>query len=926
MSAIIKALRNALDADPNNWENRLALIEAHLSAGQQDEAAGLLNEVEELPADEDSLMSAAKSYSLIGMPDEGQRIMQHVVDGNPANAEAQMGLAEMAHKAGDSATAMRHVITATSLDSTIEVPAELQTAYSSVLGGSSPAAAEEEPAVAVVAEPEPEEPVAVVAEEETEPEEEIAPVVPVALTPPGTEPEPEPATAIPAPDVAAEATTGSKTITLKEAGELAGKTTNQPGLETQVLESTPSGSRPTLKTDAPAPALKIERHIEEYDPELEEEAAHLREVQDAIAERRKSAMARDKVVSLTVTILIHAAVFLALGLVVMTIPRDVPPNLVAIAAPSEQEQTIEPQKLKKNQVRQTATSSMEQEVIASVSLSNISVPTMAEDGVANMPAMDVSFAPSMTFSDAMSSPDSMMMFGQKIEGKVLGVILDVSGSMAEFLPMVIREVDKNYKNAPIVYVNHAMIVGSPDSTRIYPIVEEEVLPHWPREWEKGNSPYWFLWHDLPRKAPQHSIDRLIKVFKERPNMFIARGGNNRFGAAAKFLAEQKIDSLYIFSDFEDFVDDELAREIGQSLGRKKVRTYVQPAAKESEHLHLVDLRIARRTLGRKLEPLTDVIRPKNKEPAPIAVVKKEPTPIPEGVTFATPRPERKGDETIHRGYWRHHEKYFPEELKIYEYPNMDLVLRGPECRAYLYLKDDDGYIQSPVVFGYHSYKQYLGTDERMHTRRRKFIKNLEEPKLENGEFVWNMLLEDEITFKVILWFKDDHATATYVAQKPPDDERDGAFIYFTMPPLAQERKDVYYGPDFPDGLNLDNVRLATTDNFATFYLPGATADRYEKHWNMLGFKRGHNRIPYNVLYRTLPSGVREITCEGPSFGNLELHARTTSNKLFLNARPHRADSELWEGFACTLVRPWDRRERLTKTEGIEFSVVRKEKF
>ncbi|MEZ5433890.1 MAG: hypothetical protein R3F31_22535 [Verrucomicrobiales bacterium] len=41
---------------------------------------------------------------------------------------------------------------------------------------------------------------------------------------------------------------------------------------------------------------------------------------------------------------------------------------------------------------------------------------------------------------------------------------------------------------------------------------------------------------------------------------------------------------YIFFDFEDFVDPEIADVLGQKLGRSKVKTYVQPAAARTEHL------------------------------------------------------------------------------------------------------------------------------------------------------------------------------------------------------------------------------------------------------------------------------------------------------------------------------------------------------
>ncbi|MCB1237698.1 MAG: hypothetical protein KDM91_21715, partial [Verrucomicrobiae bacterium] len=505
-------------------------------------------------------------------------------------------------------------------------------------------------------------------------------------------------------------------------------------------------------------------------------------------------------------------------------------------------------------------------------------------------------------------------------------ILDVSGSMAEYLPLVVREVDKNFKDAPIVYVNHAGILGATKGTEIYPILADEVRPNWPKEWNKGTrSPYWFLWGDLPRKAEQHYVDRLIDTFKTRTNMFIARGGENRLGAAAEFLIKEKIDSLYIFSDFEDFVDVEVCESLGKKLGLSKVRTYVQPAAARTEHLAVVSTKIARRSRGNEMPPLTDLIRPDGSAPEPIGVVVKKEMPVPEGVKFATPRQERPVDNNLGYNYERwyddNRQTRFKDELKVVEYPNFDIVVRGPECRAYIYMKSKEGFIQSPIIFGYHSYNPYLDeSDGKWYYPRRKWLRNTEEPKFEDNEFTWKMVLEDEIKFEVVFWFKEDELTGTYTAELPPNGENDSAFIYFTVPPMVRERGDIYYSPDFPGGLSLDDLRVAMAHNTATFYLPVQEQDRLGTVWSRLGFKKGENHCPYNVIYRNLPDGVREVTVGGKSFGDRRLQARTTSNNLLLQTGIYRADMELFEGFQARLIRPKDRRTRVVKTEAITFSI------
>ncbi len=885
MSAIVNALKKALQADPSDWENRLALIETYVAADQHAEAIDLLNEVEELPEEIPALIAAGRCYAAVGSVEDGIGIIQAVIDADPDNAAAHLAMAEMGHALGDANIASAHYQTAKQLDSSISSP-ELEKEYPAQV-------------TAITSDQ--------LVEDDSEDGIEIA--APVKLQPPTA-----------ADDT--ETPSGAKTVSLAQVpAPTTGETLDD--LANKSKSAVAPSPEKTLQT-ADAPVLEVTPEDEiEFDSELEEEARFIAECKESVKENRKKAMARDKVVSLTITILVHVAVFAALTLVVIAVPRDVPPSLVAQAAPSPEEEQIDHTTLERTKITNTTATATVTNVVSAVGVSNFAVPDLAVEGDISAPAQDIGFAPSMNFSSAMSAPTSMMMFGEPIEGEVLGVILDVSGSMAEFLPMVIREVDKNYKNAPVVFINHAKLLGAADSTRIYPIVEKEVMPHWPKEWEKGNSPFWFLWHDLPRKAPQRSVDRLIETFKTRQNMFIARGGNNRIAAAADFLAEQNCDSLYVFSDFEDFVDEDLAADLGQRLGRKKIKTYVQPAAQESEHLNTVHNKIARRTLGRKLPALSDILRPKDDGPEPIAVKVDKPTPVPEGVTLATRRPTR----DIDKDYYYHSQSYFKDELKVFEYPRFDIALHGPEARAYIYLKDKDGYLQRPVVFGYHSAKYTMGTDNRLHWRRRKFIRHIEEPKLDGNEFTWNMMLEDDLEFKVVFWFKEDTATGTYVAEKPAEGERDDAHIYFIIPPLAREKNDRYYAPDYPaDGLKLDEVRTAVSDNRAIFHLPGTVADRYETSWERLGFKRGHNVTPYNVLYGTLPNGVREVTVQGPSFAKLRLHARTTSNKLLLSARGFRNDIELWEGFICRLVKPGDDRDRFTKTEAIEFSVSEDDSF
>jgi len=642
---------------------------------------------------------------------------------------------------------------------------------------------------------------------------------------------------------------------------------------------------------------------------------HLIEEMEAAMERRvRNARRRDQINAVLVTVAIHVGALLALGMVVKTIPRDAPPQIVAQASEREKDVTIDPNVLKKPNPRQPAATDMALPDIlsvaatSSVSLSNVeATPSPAAD-------FGVEFMPSVSFG-AMTSSTSMMMFGQKMDmkGEVLGVILDVSGSMAEWLPDVIREVDKNFKNAPIVYVRNALMQKG-SASEILPVVAEEVLPHYPDD-PRRQSPYWFLWHDLPRKAPQRYVDRLIQSFKTRPNCFLVVGGHNRITAAAEFLADQKVDALYVFSDFEDYVDEELTQTLGATLGRRNLPTYLQPAVAQTDSLSIMTKDVAKRSSGRQFPPLVTLLGGQEARPT-VAQKSKATMPNPEWVTYATPREEKAG-----KLFFEDRAPAKSVEIGRLSEPEYDAVFYGPEARVEIFLKNAQGkYIQRPIIFSYHSWK-WVEDNKANRSRRRDFLRVSEEPKFDGKEIVWKMVLEDEVKFDVYLYVNPKGMNATYVADIPEDTRGDSAFISFRVPPLIQERQDSYFGYDYPAaGLTLEQARDVTRPNMAMFNLPSQERERFGRSWEVLGFQPGQNDLDFATMVRNLPGGIRELEVKGPSFGPRIVQARTTSSKVLLEGWNGRADFELWEGFHCTLRRPNDSREKFTKTEAIAIDI------
>lgn len=658
-------------------------------------------------------------------------------------------------------------------------------------------------------------------------------------------------------------------------------------------------------------------YVIETSPEELEELHRTEQISEAKAER---AARRARLNSLALTILLHIGLFVALGFIVIYAPTSDPPNIIASAGPPvDEDDMIDPNELKRPVPQQTtAATAIPNVITVDNAISNFAINNTDIQVTTPAPAFGTSFTPSADFGMPAGGM-SMMLFGEKLleEGEKLGVILDVSGSMAEFLPRVIREIDRNFENTPIVYVNNMLVRPTSTEPEIRLIREEEVVPYYP---DRTHTPYWFLWHDLPRKAPQPAVDRLMEFFKKRPNSFIAVGGYNRVTAAAKFLIEQKIDGLYIFSDFEDYVQEDLALELGQQLGRSSVKTFIQPARENpTDYIKIMEQRVANRSKGKQLKALVAI--PEVEETSILARLEdntSKPSDMEDklGVNYGKPRPEPTGSEFYE---FRPNQNWF--EIARLEEPEYEVVFYGPEARGELFLKTPNGFVQYPITFGYHSWKDVQAVDPQVRYRRRKFLRLEEDPTFDGQEIVWKMILEDELKFHVHLYLDRKGMNATYVADPPEDGTNDAAYIYFRVPPLVRERDDKYYGYDVPDtGLTLNQVREYAQFNTATFNLPNSERDRFGSHWNEIGFEPGYNKRTFSELVRRLPNGIRDVVVEGPSFGPRKFHARTTSSRILLTGRSHRADIELWEAFSCTLQRPGDRRTRFTKTEAIAIQI------
>lgn len=332
-------------------------------------------------------------------------------------------------------------------------------------------------------------------------------------------------------------------------------------------------------------------------------AAELRRRADAAAENLRRSRAGDSFKAIALTAVAHAGVIIAVGAMAISAPYVVPPGGSAHASVPSGAMKEDLTKLSRTLNRRAAEDHGIARLVASQHRADVTMAS-SEAEASPLPAAMLgtgSFEPSVQFPEGRDA--GITLFGTPLEAKVLGVIADVSGSAAELLPSVIREVDQHAGQSPVVFVNHTILreFAEGEATALTPVVATDVAP----SREGLPTPYTFLWGELPRVAGPSSMDQVIEIFKTRPDCHLAVGGENRIAAAFDYLISQKVDAIYIYSDFEDYTDLAAAQAWGQKLVAAKVRVYVQPVSRRTESLELIASQMVKPSQGRELPPLVE---------------------------------------------------------------------------------------------------------------------------------------------------------------------------------------------------------------------------------------------------------------------------------------------------------------------------------
>lgn len=172
----------------------------------------------------------------------------------------------------------------------------------------------------------------------------------------------------------------------------------------------------------------------------------------------------------------------------------------------------------------------------------------------------------------------LSMFGREIKAKRLALVLDVSSSMAPYLPQVIAELDKVAKGSIVIlFPGCGLEKPSPKG-----LDGEELFRTQGSEFEKFWRAGGMASLEETRKLkfkPSDVIqgESVFRLLAKRQQTWFIHGIGTGYTWTA-LLSEQvrQADALYWFSDFQDRVDFQQVLVVKENLLRRKQKLYIQP--------------------------------------------------------------------------------------------------------------------------------------------------------------------------------------------------------------------------------------------------------------------------------------------------------------------------------------------------------------
>jgi len=301
----------------------------------------------------------------------------------------------------------------------------------------------------------------------------------------------------------------------------------------------------------------------------------------------------------SLSLFIHLGIFLLIGgtvIIEQVIPKqtmtgEVVVNEAVVESPPEDQPEDQPQDIPQPtsdpqpQAAAAEASPFDMNTVVMDSPSpTFSVPNVSVSSVSpSVPG--TSTGTGTTGTSGTGSPrKAINLFGAKTESAKLGVILDCSGSAHPFLLAALKEIDKNFDNAPTVLAVGCGMKENPPPAK----VELYGRIHPDKEKDKSGSRT-ILGQLAMAEGKNKDLERFLDRLKRRDDVWAINGGDI-YATQMGFdeLIKEGVDTIYWFSDLQDAVDPKVMERLVRELKRKDIKVIVHnfsgqkvPALQES---------------------------------------------------------------------------------------------------------------------------------------------------------------------------------------------------------------------------------------------------------------------------------------------------------------------------------------------------------
>lgn len=278
---------------------------------------------------------------------------------------------------------------------------------------------------------------------------------------------------------------------------------------------------------------------------------------------------KEKAAAIIAAVVVHLVLAIVLGVLIVVVPGPPSSEITAIAAPATQEQLPTVNKIAEPPPQQSApqmASSLK--FVTATNASAVPMPSVEFDPNATSLDLGTTMG-SFNSNFASTGTGSVMMFGKQIKTRSISVVMDVSGSMTAFLPIVAKELDKVAPGSNLVLFSGCGLLKEPENVdrELYTFAQEGA------RFEKQFGP------------------EIFKQMSERKKTYIIKARSiNHAQTALLSRRAMMADTVYWFADFQDAVDMGVMNDLVETFKAKNKKIYIHAVRRGnsfdpvSEHL------------------------------------------------------------------------------------------------------------------------------------------------------------------------------------------------------------------------------------------------------------------------------------------------------------------------------------------------------